>query len=151
MKILKAGNKEDILILAEGTGVIYRTINGNVKINSLEVLSGPRAGSYDTVGIGITPKHRAFLTYNGLIVFPTFHCEFPQHFRPRVIMNGSDCEVQIELRSWMLGRELHTHFKGKTQKKSRDVDLLFDILGKEMEKRRKTTRSICSGNEFTVL
>lgn len=138
VKILKAGSKEDIIILVEGTGVIYQTINGKVKINSLKALDG----SYNMVGIGITPKHKAFLTYNGLIVFPVFHCEFPQHFRPKVIMNGSDCEVQIELRSWIFGRELYVHFKEKTKKKSRDVDLLFDILGKEMERLKKKNRKI---------
>lgn len=107
-------------------------------------MKAPRAGSYDTIGIGLIEGKTGFVTYNGLIVHPFFECESSEHFNPIVYMDSSDCKVQIQLRSWLfcpgngsyLAKFLSPHTSLTT-----NLCHIFNILDHQIKKLQQKTDS----------
>ncbi|CAG9321921.1 unnamed protein product [Blepharisma stoltei] len=100
VKILRAGKYEDITIGIDGTGISYKGMNGKIFKGDEEVSLGPRFGSWDIVGIGMTNYKKVYVTYNGLVVHPLISCDPGPELRP-IISMGDGCEIQLKLRSWM--------------------------------------------------
>ena len=73
VNIISAGDSENISLGITGTGVAYYGNTGNITRNGHLVSSGPRFGSFDTIGVGLYNK-KVFFTYNGLLLRPLIPC-----------------------------------------------------------------------------
>lgn len=101
VKINKAGLLENIVLGISGTGVTYRSTDGKICLKDVPVAEGPRFGSYDHVGMGVTSTSKVYVTYNGLLNWPMVDCELSEVMKPFVELNSEYCEVEIKLRSWL--------------------------------------------------
>lgn len=141
IKILKAGKYENISIELLGTGVSYKGSNGKIIQNGLEVSLGPRYGSWDTVGIGMTHNYKVFVTYNGLLVHPMIECSPENEIRPLIKMEGDSCEIEFKLRSWMfqpVDSPSQSLFSNELFQKSKHIlDNLFNQIKKVCRKNSK--------------
>lgn len=141
VKILRAGSHEKILIEALGPDISLQISSGLVKVKEREIMKAPRAGSYDTIGIGLIEDRTGFVTYNGLIVHPFFECEASESFIPVIYMDSSDCEIQIQLKSWLfspgkgsyLAKLINPHTSLTT-----NLDHIFNILDNQIKKLQNT-------------
>lgn len=136
VKILRAGTSESIVIELDGTGASYNSLTGIITNNFVEVGKGPRFGSYDTVGMGLTSNNRVFVTFNGLIVHPLINVEAKQEIKPIVTLNGDGYEIEIRLRNWMLHSAESTHLGLDIYSTEllKECEPLLDLLIKRVNK-----------------
>lgn len=116
VKVISAGFYEDIILSYENTGVEYHGKDGKIYKNGVEFFQGPRFGSYDFVGLGLTRNH-AIVTYNGLLLHPLVPITLPNEIRPHVTLNGENTSINFNL-----SREV----KFKPPERLEDLDAMFD-------------------------
>lgn len=78
------------------TGFAYRGDTGLVVIDGQSVGIGPTYGSYDCVGLGITPS-QIYLTYNGLLLRPLYSHPTASDYRLRVELMGFETAVKLKM------------------------------------------------------
>ena len=101
IKVNQAGIQENITIGIDGIGITYQSTDGGIYNKNVLIGKGPRFGSYDTVGIGVTNTSKIYVTYNGLLNWPMLDCELSETMKPLVVLNSEKCDVEIKLRTWL--------------------------------------------------
>lgn len=101
VNVYKAGLQENIEIGIDGSGVRYRSLDGTIRLNGKVITKGPRYGSYDTIGIGVTNRCEVYITYNGLVNRPFVKCELADEYRPEILLDSETCDIDIKLRHWV--------------------------------------------------
>jgi hypothetical protein len=100
IKIVNAGIYEDITLSYIGTSIQYKARTGEIFYNNQLASIGPRFGSYDTVGLGLSYQF-FFVTYNGLIVHPLIPYEVYNDIKPCVTICGPYTGIEFKLSHWM--------------------------------------------------
>lgn len=100
IKVVNAGIYEDITLSYIGTSIQYKGKTGEILYNNTLASIGPRFGSYDVVGLGLTAEN-FFVTYNGLIVHPLIPYEFNNDIKPCVTISGPCTGIEFKLSDWM--------------------------------------------------
>lgn len=101
VKVNCAGLQENIEVGIDGTGIVYRSTDGGVYRAGALVGKGPRFGSYDVVGIGVTWNLKVYITYHGLVSWPMYDCEVRDNLRPLVVLGCDHCDVEIRMRNFI--------------------------------------------------
>jgi hypothetical protein len=101
VKVHRAGIQENIEIGVEGSGIVYKSADGGIYFHGTLVGKGPRFGSYDTVGIGVTTIGKAYITYNGLLNWPLIDCDVLSEMRPVVVMNSEGGQIEVLMRAYL--------------------------------------------------
>ncbi|CAG9313021.1 unnamed protein product [Blepharisma stoltei] len=137
VKILKAGSNEDITIELKGSGFAYHSLTGVITKDSIEISKGPRFGSYDTVGMGLTSHHKLFVTFNGLIVHPLLDFDSIVEIRPLVVINGTGYEIEIKLRNWMFCSAENVGQEGYSNELFKLCEPTLEMLCKQINRLKK--------------
>lgn len=125
--VKKPGKYENLVVGLNGTGVSYYACTGNIFRNGHFVSTGPRFGSYDTIGVGLY-RQQVFFTLNGLLLRPMISC-CPFHpIRAMVSMNGGYTEIQVKFNNWI--------FKtiSEDYPKSENINKIIDWMLRKIKK-----------------
>jgi hypothetical protein len=90
------------------TGFEYRGDSGDVIIDGQVQGRGPKFGSYDCIGVGITPSH-IYLTYNGILLRPLYPHPVESDYHVLITLEGIETTVYVRLNStsWLFKPPLH--------------------------------------------
>jgi hypothetical protein len=94
---VKSGGIKDAVSIGF-TGFQYRGDTGEIMINDKVQSKGPKFGSYDCVGIGVTHT-RVYLTYNGLLLQPYHPHPTETDYRLLITLEGMETMVNVRLNS----------------------------------------------------
>lgn len=99
--IKRAGITENIIIGFDGTGVEYSGWTGEILKNSEVIGNGPRFGSKDIIGIGLTSSYFIYFTFNGFNLHIYVECEPIREIRPLVRLHGKNIRVKLKFDKFM--------------------------------------------------
>ncbi|CAG9325464.1 unnamed protein product [Blepharisma stoltei] len=99
--VQRAGLTGNIKVGLEGTGVEYCGDTGDILMDGEVIEHGPRFGSKDVVGIGITSSYYVYFTYNGFNLHLYVECEPIREIRPLVRVKGKHIRVQLKFNHFM--------------------------------------------------
>ncbi|CAG9316246.1 unnamed protein product [Blepharisma stoltei] len=102
IEIKSAGWSEDIKIGIDGTGIEYHGNTGNILHNDKSIAYGPRFGTKDTVGIGITSSYVVYFTYNGYNLHIYFPCDPIREIRPLIKLKGENISIQVKFSNFSI-------------------------------------------------
>jgi hypothetical protein len=90
------------------SGFEYRGDSGDVIIDGQVQGRGPKFGSYDCIGVGITPSH-IYLTYNGILLRPLYPHPVESDYHVLITLEGIETTVYVRLNSnsWLFKPPLH--------------------------------------------
>jgi hypothetical protein len=94
---VKSGGIKDAVSIGF-TGFQYRGDTGEIMINGTVHSKGPKFGSYDCIGIGVTHT-RVYLTYNGLLLQPYHPHPQETDYRLLITLEGMETMVNVRLNS----------------------------------------------------
>ncbi|CAG9313096.1 unnamed protein product [Blepharisma stoltei] len=137
VKIYKAGSLEDITIGLEGTGISYCGNTGGIYLNALKVETGPRFGSYDTIGMGLTMTSKVFISYNGVVIYPLIDSEIKREIKPFVVAKGDKWKIEIKFDEWMLKSTGASMLRGEILMSSQEIIQKLNKRIKEVKKKEK--------------
>ena len=140
VELLDSGSRESLAIFEEDSGLAYHTQTGVVTLGGQRVMQGPRAGSFDTIGLGIAYNHLGFLTYNGILVYPFIPQVFTNQFRPGIRFYGSDCQAKIKLGDWMFRHKPDIRVLDSPNSRSN----VLVLLDKAVNKLKNRQEACCS-------
>ncbi|CAG9330551.1 unnamed protein product [Blepharisma stoltei] len=99
IKIIESGLYEDVVIELQGARASYYGKNGYLKVKD-QIIKGPRYGSWDIVGIGMTYQDQIYITYNGLLI-PQFIDTQPDCDIFACVTIKNRAKIEFKLRDWL--------------------------------------------------
>ncbi|CAG9333206.1 unnamed protein product [Blepharisma stoltei] len=107
VEIKCAGKSENISIGIDETDVVYKGNNGNIMLGDEIIDKGPRFGSKDTIGIGITSGYIIYFTYNGYNLHTYIECKPIRAVRPLVIIKGKGIRAQVKFDNFLFSSQTY--------------------------------------------
>lgn len=101
IEIKSAGWTENIVVGILGTDIEYHGNSGYIYKNGEHVQSGPRFGSKDTIGIGLTSSCVVYFTYNGFNIHIYIECIPVRAVRPSVKLKGKLIKVMFKFTNFL--------------------------------------------------
>ena len=137
--VLQGGVKDGITLgLGSQEPVLtFRGTDGAISVNGVRQALGPKFGSYDTIGVGVTSKGNGFVTYNGLIFRPMLKLDLSGNVYAFISLEGLGTLVspQCWRNNWkfrpdLLSRDIPSYLRvkeldsGLAEKAFREVERL---------------------------
>lgn len=160
--VLQGGTKDGIILgLGANEPVLtFRGTDGAILVNGKRQATGPKFGSYDTIGVGVTSKGNGFVTYNGLLYRPMLPLDLHGNVYAFISLEGTGTLVspQCWRNNWkfrpdLLSRDIASYLRvtdleaGLAEKIFRTVERLVRSIEKA-SRSDQTSVAIGMATEF---